>query len=136
MCWAPLGWFYNEIGFADKGAATCDEAIHILRQLDSPEDLISALFDRQNVAIDLYQPDIVVKVAKEGFGLAQSIGDKHWEGFLAPWVGLQTESQESYERTLPFAERALAIFEELGNSVGHSVRLCYIGPDLLQQAAV
>jgi predicted ATPase/DNA-binding CsgD family transcriptional regulator len=112
---APLGWFYSYAGLATKGAATCDEAIRILRQHDSPEDLIIALFDRQHAAFNLFQPDVAVHTAEEGLRIAQSIGDKYWEGHLLPWAGAgpQTGIEVSLGQTHQFAERALALFEKM-----------------------
>ncbi len=124
---APLGWFYSHTGFTKKGAVTCDEAIHILRQHDSPEDLIAALFNRQNTAFNLFQPDVAVKMAEEGVRIAQSINDKYWEGHLLLWAGAgpQTGVEVSFGNTYQFTKRALAIFEELDNRWGimHATRV-------------
>lgn len=124
---APLGWFYSFAGLATKGAATCDEAIRILRQHDSPEDLIIALFDRQHTAFNLFQPDVAVNTAEEGVRIAQSIGDKYWEGHLLPWAGAgpQTGIGVNFGHTHLFAERALALFEVLGDRWG-VMRATYI----------
>ena len=117
---APLGWFYSDLGFAEKGATTCDEAINILRQYDSSEDLLAALFDRQRTAFDLFQPDVVVNLAEEGLEIAQAINDKYWAGHLMVWAGAGPQGglEVNHGQTRQFAERALALCEELGNRWG------------------
>jgi predicted ATPase/DNA-binding CsgD family transcriptional regulator len=126
---APLGWYYNDVGYCDKGALICDEAIQLLRQHGSPEDLIIGLFDRQSVAFNLAQPDIAVKLAEEGLAIAQSIGDRYWEGYFLLWAGAgrQDGIHLIFRHTRQFTERALAIFEAIGDRWGMMRALNVLG---------
>ncbi len=115
---ARLGWFYNDIGFAERAAATCDEAIHILRQHDSPEDLVAALYGRQKLAGFLNQPDIALSASQEGLRIARSIGDKSWEGNCLLGLGWASIVNGDLSAALQYAEEGLAILEGVGNRWG------------------
>ena len=77
---AILGWAYNDLSFSEKGAATGDKAIRILRQHGSPDDLLLALAIRQFTANTLPQLDVALQVAQEGIQVARAVDDPYWEG--------------------------------------------------------
>jgi predicted ATPase/DNA-binding CsgD family transcriptional regulator len=117
---ARLGWFQNDTGFSEKGADTCDEAIRLLRQHDSPEDLIAALYSRELAALFLKQTAVAANVAREGLGIARAIGDTSWEGHLLVWSSFPSLNPDDLAAALQFAQDGLAVFEALGDRWGIS----------------
>ncbi|MEO8392987.1 MAG: LuxR C-terminal-related transcriptional regulator [Chloroflexota bacterium] len=116
---ARIGWFYNDIGAFGNAYATCEEAIHILRQHDSPDDLMAALHERQNTPDKLGQQDIDLSFTQEGLTIARKIGDIYWEGYLLLWAGyLRNNFQGDFVSARNFTEEALAVFETLGDDWG------------------
>ena len=115
---ARLGWFYNDIGFSERNAAISDEAIRILRQYDSPEDLITALHGRQMAADFLAQWDVSLRISQEALEISRVIGDKGWEGQFLTYSGLSAYLKGDFELALQFAEAGLAAFETLGDRWG------------------
>jgi len=115
---ARLGWFYGDAGFWQRGADISDEAIRILRQHDSPEDLIAALHERQNTANALKQSDIGLSISKEAIGIARSIGDKSWEGHLLIWSGWIIHNMGDSVSALKPIEEGLLVFEAVGDRWG------------------
>jgi tetratricopeptide (TPR) repeat protein len=95
-----------------------DEAIRILHQYDSPDDLLTALYSRQNIADDLAQWDIQVRIAQEGLHLARSIGDLSWQAYFLLCVGWSNRSARVWDSALQNAEGALSIFNDLGDLWG------------------
>jgi predicted ATPase/DNA-binding CsgD family transcriptional regulator/predicted negative regulator of RcsB-dependent stress response len=115
---ARLGWFYNDIGFSVRNAEISDEAIRILRQYDSPEDLIMALHGRQMAADFLAQWEVSLRIFKEALVMTRVIGDKGWEGQFLTYAGLSAYLRGDYELALQCAEASLAAFETLGDRWG------------------
>ncbi len=115
---ARLGWFYNDTGLREKALNTCDQALHILRQYDPSEDLITALFSYGLVTTYLGQRDILFNGSQEGLRIAKSIGNKYWEGHLLIWLGLMHHLLDDHVSILPCAEGALAIFQDMGTHYG------------------
>jgi predicted ATPase/DNA-binding CsgD family transcriptional regulator len=121
---ARLGYFYGDVGLLERAVAMSEEAIRILRQQNSPEDLIAALYERQNAAHNLLQLDLAASLAQEGLGMARSVGDKIWESFFLIVAGWTSNSQGDVAAALQFAEGALAMCEQVGNRWG--LHLAYI----------
>ena len=130
---ARLGWFYTDIGLPERAATTCDKAIHILRPLNSPEDLLTALYGRQNIADTLREYDVGVITAQEGVNLARSNCDSYWEGYLLGCSGWASFRYEDFASALKFAEDALSIFNELGDHWGSMFVFVLLGEIKLQQ---
>jgi len=124
---ARLGWFYNDLGLAERAAATCDEAIAILRQHDSPDDLVAALYGRQKLAGFLYQPDIALDASREGLNLARMLGDKSWEGHFLLALGWASIVNNDLSSALQFAEDGLAILEAVDNRWGIGLAYALLG---------
>nr|MBA3873065.1 hypothetical protein [Anaerolineae bacterium] len=124
---ARLGWFYNDIGFAERAANTCDEAIRILRQHDSPQDLVAALYGRQKLAGFLYQPDIALSASHEGLRIARAIGDRSWEGNFLLGIGWANIVNNDLTAALQSAEEGLAILEAVGNRWGIGLAYSLLG---------
>ncbi len=124
---ARLGWFYNDIGFAERAADTCDEAIRIMRQHDSPQDLVAALYGRQKLAGFLYQPDIALSASDEGLRIARSIGDRSWEGNFLLGLGWASIVNSDLNAALQYAEEGLAILEAVGNRWGIGLAYSLLG---------
>ena len=118
-------------GFTERGAATCDEAIHILRQHDSPEDLIAALYERMLTASFLNELDIALSTTREGLRIAQAVGDKYWQGYHLVWMGSASVLQGDFDHALQCGEMGLSILRGLGNQWG--LLFAY---DLLGRASV
>jgi DNA-binding CsgD family transcriptional regulator/tetratricopeptide (TPR) repeat protein len=112
---ARLGWFYNDVGFIEKRAVACNEAIRILQEQNSPEDLLAALNEKQNGTDGRDQYDEILSLSREGFDIAQAIGDKSWEGRLRLFAGFLCHAQEDFAEAFQLAEEALVLFESLGD---------------------
>jgi predicted ATPase len=112
---ARLGWFYTDVGLHERGTVISDEAIHLLRQHSSPEDLLSALAARNNLAQFQNWQDVELSVCEEGVQLARSIGDKGWEGHFLCDIGTKRVESNDLESALQFAKEALSILETLGD---------------------
>jgi tetratricopeptide (TPR) repeat protein len=124
---ARLSWFYNDTGIREKGITTCDEALQTLRQHDSTEDLIAALFSRGLIAYDLRQWDIAVNSDQEGLGIAQSLGDKYWEGHFLVWLGMTHHILDDLASAFRCAEGALAIFQDVETHYGNMIAQVLMG---------
>ncbi|MBI1277394.1 MAG: AAA family ATPase [Anaerolineaceae bacterium] len=131
---ARLGWFYNDIGFAERAASTCDDAIFILRQHNSPLDLAAALYGRQKLAGFLDQPQIALETAQEGLNIARSIGDKSWEGHFLLGLGWASIVNNDLPAALQYAEEGLAILEAVGNRWGIGLAFALLGRIKTDQA--
>ena len=115
---ARLGWFYDDRGLAEIAKAACDEAMGILRQHDSPEDLIAVLYSLQHVAFGVQHLDIVVSASNEGLRLARAIGDNYWEGCFLVWAGWASIGNSKTVAALQFAEEARVVLRTLGDQWG------------------
>lgn len=117
---AQLGWFYNDIGYSERGAFSADEAIRILRQHQSPDDLLFAFQSRHNVAhfISPYQSEVALSISQEGLALARQIGDKSWEGYFLVYLGIVLIQKHDAALALQLAQEGLLILEVLGDRVG------------------
>jgi predicted ATPase/DNA-binding CsgD family transcriptional regulator len=116
---ARLGWFYHDTGFAERSVAVCDQAIRILHQQDSPEDLIAALYGRNLVGFFIIKPGFASNISQEGLSVARSIGDQNWEGHFLIWSGWTSIIiNADFASALQFAEKGLAIFEFMGDRWG------------------
>ncbi len=124
---ARLGWFYNDVGFAERAADTCDEAIRILQQHDSPLDLVAALYGRQKLAGFLYQSQIALDTSRAGLQIARSIGDKSWEGHFLLAIGWASIVNDDLTAALQYAEEGLAILEAVGNRWGIGLAYALLG---------
>jgi tetratricopeptide (TPR) repeat protein len=121
---ARLSWFYHRVGLGDKSAAAGDEAIGILRQHDSPEDMLAALYSRNCAAMYYRQTDINARIVQEGLSLVRSLPDRYWEAhFLTLLVIWDTHIDTDAVPARLNAEAALAIFEGVGDRWGS--RRCY-----------
>src|SRR5262249_27779012 len=112
-----LGWFYNDRGLREKALATCDKGLRILRQHDSPEDLMAALYSQGLITFFLNQLDITLNCSQEGLGIARSIGDDYWTGNFLIWAEAATQRHD-LGSAVQLIEEALAIFRDLGNCWG------------------
>jgi predicted ATPase len=124
---ARLGWFYNDIGFAERAATTCDEAIALLRQHDSTEDLVAALYGRQKLAGFLDQAEVALSTSHEGLALARAIGDKSWEGHFLLGLGWASIVSADLAAALHYAEEGLTILEAVGNRWGIGLAYALLG---------
>ena len=115
---ARLGWFYYDIGLPDKSTAACDEAIRLLRQYDSPGDLLAALYSHQALALTHGKPESGAQVQQEGLDLARSIDDRTWEGHFLVWSGIRNVIATDFPLARSLAEAGLTIFESLGDRWG------------------
>ncbi len=115
---ARLGWFYNDTGLREKALNTCNQALHILRQYDPSEDLLATLFSYGLVTSYLGQWDISFNSSEEGVRIAQSLGDKYWEGHLLVWLGGLHLGMDNIASALQCAEEGLAIFQNAGTHYG------------------
>jgi hypothetical protein len=114
---ARLGWFNNDIGLSEKGAALSDEAIRLLRQYGNADDLMVALFNRSLIGIFLNQFTVVTEVSQEGLAIAQQVGDKTLEGLFLMWLGVP-HIYDNLDLALEFSEKTLATIQPLGNLWG------------------
>ena len=124
---ARLGWFYNDVGFAERAATTCDDAIRILRQHDSPIDLVAALYGRQKLAGFLDQPQIALETSQQGLSIARSIADRSWEGHFLLGLGWASIVNSDLSGALQYAEEGLAILEAVGNRWGIGLAYALLG---------
>ena len=115
---ARLGWFYNDIGFLEKGAEISDEAIRILGLHNSTEDLLAGLLSRRLNAGFLNQVEIAVNISKEGLDIAKLNGDKNSEGYFQILSGGANIMKGDLEAALHFVEVGKTILEELGDQWG------------------
>jgi len=114
---ARLGPFYFDMSLYEKAADTNNEAIRLLRPLDSPDDLMASIHARQNV----YKPEqleVAFNLSQEGLNVARATGDKYWEAHFLINTALLHDVQGSYVSGLGFAEEALLLFEALGDRYG------------------
>ena len=128
-----LAWFYNDTGFTERAAAIADEAIRILRQNDSPEDLLAAFYTRALVATFMNRGDVISSIAQDGLNLSKLMGDKYWEAYFLVCFSVSYHIQGDYELALPFSEEALAIFERLESRSGVALICSLMGRIRLQQ---
>ncbi len=124
---ARLCWFYNDRGFREKALATGNEALHILRQHDDPDDLMAALYSHALAAGFLEQWEAASVSVQEGLSIARLQGDKNWEGSFLIWLGLGRLEVNDLETAFRLAEEALAIFQALGNRWGLQTAYGLIG---------
>lgn len=124
---ARLGWFYNDIGFAERGAETCAQAIEMLHAFDSPEDLLAGLYGRQMLCGFLGQPDVAWQAAQEGLELANKLGDKSWEGLFLLACGWAKNAVKDFEAALQYAEDGLAVLDVVGNRWGIGLAYSLLG---------
>jgi tetratricopeptide (TPR) repeat protein len=116
--WARLGWFYFELGLRERSVAVSDQAIRILRQRDQPKDLMAALYSRHLAGAVLHQLEARTKALQEGLGLAQSLGDRSWEGHFWVWSAVLELDRDDPASARPLAEAGLALFQALQNPWG------------------
>ncbi len=114
---ARLGWFNNDIGFPERGADLCDQAIRILHDQNSPDDLLTALDSRCLMAWFQGQIDDLLEFAQKGLEIARSTREKNWEGYFLLWSGTANEFGDT-ELALHFAESGLAIVKSLEDQFG------------------
>jgi hypothetical protein len=112
---ARVGKFYLGVGLMDKSVAASDEAIRVLRQHASPQDLLAALDNCCNVALLLRQTDTMMSALEEGIGLARSVGDRNWEGHFLIAAAIAALNRNDLTSTRLFAEEGLAIAASLGD---------------------
>ncbi|MBK8025246.1 MAG: hypothetical protein IPK19_28630 [Chloroflexi bacterium] len=114
---ARLSWFTRDVGSFESSAVLGDEAIRILRDLDSPEDLLFALFNRALPEWFQNRPDRVLEFSQEGLALAESIGNKSWAGVFLTWVGAAYVYHD-IDLALRFTEEGVVILEEHNDHQG------------------
>ena len=111
---AWLGWFYNDVGFTQKSADTCDEAIRILNQQNSPEDLVAAYYSRGFPAMLLVQPQTLYENAERGVLIAQSMNDIYWQGHMLQLFAMAFSLQRDFVRAIETAESSFALLQSIG----------------------
>ncbi len=124
---ARLGRFYFSVGLMDKSAAAGDEAIRILRQYDSPQDLLAALDNCRDVAQLHRQTNTMMSVLEEGIGLARSVGDRNWEGHFLIAAAIAASHRNDLTSTRLLAEEGLAIAVSLGDQLESMVAYEVLG---------
>ena len=107
-----LIWLSFLIDDAERSVPWCDEAIHILRQHDSPEDLMWAISARIVRARWQNDIDLMLACASEGLAMAQLMGDKHLEGFFFTFLG-SGHIHDDLDLALKFTEKGVAMLEAL-----------------------
>lgn len=101
-------------GFLDEAVACCDEAVEILRQHGSPEDLLVALYHQQEVLMFADRYDRALLTLEEALPLAQSLGDVYWEAhFLRKYSSVEIYHKQNYEQAILYAEHTLRLFNRL-----------------------
>jgi predicted ATPase/DNA-binding CsgD family transcriptional regulator len=107
---ARLSWFTNDIGSVETAITLCDEALHILRRHDSPEDLLWTLRTRALLAWMENHSDLMLRFSQEGLAIARLIGEKAWEGGFLIWLGSARIYTDS-ELALQLCEEGVALVE-------------------------
>jgi tetratricopeptide (TPR) repeat protein len=75
----------------------------------------------------LIQPDIALSASQEGLRIAQSIGDKSWEGNCLLGLGWASIVNNDLTAALQYAEEGLAILEAVGNRWGIGLAYSLLG---------
>lgn len=131
---ARLGWFYNDTGFIDKAAVSFEEAVQILNQYDSPEDLLTALHGQQNVLTQA-QWTTALNATQAGLSAARMIGDKHWEAHILIYAGLLDDVRKELNSARQYADEALAAFTQIGDRWGLMIACIALGRIHFNQSA-
>jgi DNA-binding CsgD family transcriptional regulator/tetratricopeptide (TPR) repeat protein len=117
--WARLAWFYNYIGFSEKGKATAEAAIRLLTQHNSPDDLLVAYRNLALISMLRGEYDIQRQAAEAGYELAHKLGNRSQEAHsLIQFSFAANMVNNDIDASLRPLRQARAIFEELGDKWG------------------
>lgn len=109
-----FGWALLEVGFFERSEAICEEAIDILQQYDSPDDLLGTYQHLMYPKTFLRQMDIALKVAQAGLALARSAEDPYWEAVMLHWLCQSQFITGDFKSAIRVGMQAVALCEDLG----------------------
>lgn len=107
---ARLSWFIRDVGSFETSAAIGEEALDILRQHDSYDDLLWALYNRILLAWFQGYTELIEELAQEGLAISRLIGDGNWEGSFLTLLAT-AYIYTDMESALQLAEKGVAMLE-------------------------